>query len=85
MQPLLRTLIPKRNFQVYKVKNVNYDYEKLAWRHYRRGPSLAMKERNLDKHLQWNPNDPERLLELEQHRISARHLGTPINFTSIEV
>jgi len=75
MQPLLRTLIPKRNFQVYKVKNVNYDYEKLAWRHYRRGPSLAMKERNLDKHLQWNPNDPERLLELEQHRISARHLA----------
>ena len=83
MQPLLRTLIPKRNFQVFKVKNVNYDYEKLAWRHYRRGPSLAMKERNLDKHLQWNPNDPERLLELEQHRISARHLGTLINFPHV--
>ena len=73
---VIRIIIPKRNFQIFKVKNVNYEYDKLAWRHYRKGPSLTMKERNLDKYMEWHPTDEERITELEQHRISARHLGT---------
>jgi len=62
-------------FQVWKVRNVQYDYEQLSWRQYKRAPNLNQSDRFLAQYFDWHKNDEERIQELERYRISTRHLA----------
>merc|ERR1712130_158861 len=41
-------------FQVWKVRNVQYDYEQLSWRQYKRAPNLNQSDRFLAQYFDWH-------------------------------